>query len=219
MAGKHDQRTFRRPTYRGLPLSTLVGRPLAAAIRANEHMAREQVRFLMKTCFRRVGDVHEPITITMTISRLVPPDGSEAVSSPDRRFTTEFQLPLITLLPITSLAVEELSLDFAVEVHSHCRDQTADTRDPLAMAVLCTATRNGELTGSIAASPPPCIKGLGRPGHGGVGSSQPCPHIQISIAAGSLPLPIGVTSLLDAYSKATHPCEHRPNNRKNRQRR
>src|SRR5271166_2101715 len=102
--------------FTGLPMDSLIGGPLNAAATANAAMALTQTKFLLDTCFTKTSsgspavDSYSPILIEMSLIRgvLTPPgSGSPPSTSTDiQQIKTTFNLPLLTIVPLNSLAVE-----------------------------------------------------------------------------------------------------------------
>ena len=112
--------------FSGLPMESLIGGPLNAAAKANSAMALTQTRFMLDTCFnmakedkdgKTIPTQYEPIMIDMILTRSViseDKDGKVSVTPASTKFT----LPLLTILPINSLAVETVDINFEMEVKS-----------------------------------------------------------------------------------------------------
>ena len=112
--------------FSGLPMESLIGGPLNAAAKANSAMALTQTMFMLDTCFnmakedkdgKTIPTQYEPIMIDMILTRSViseDKDGKVSVTPASTKFT----LPLLTILPINSLAVETVDINFEMEVKS-----------------------------------------------------------------------------------------------------
>ena len=117
--------------FSGLPMESLIGGPLNAAAKANSAMALTQTKFLLDTCFNRKQmqddkkkDIegkfeYNPIMIEMVLTRSVISEGDKPGDnlkiSPA---STKVTLPLLTILPLNSLAVETVDVSFEMEVKS-----------------------------------------------------------------------------------------------------
>ena len=109
---------------------------------------------------------------------------------------TRFQVPLITLLPINSLAIEDVDIKFEVDVHTH--HEVPEERDRL-FGDVSSAPTTHELVGSI--------KHVHDKTEGAQAGGPGASPVSISISARKLPLPLGVSTLIQAYSKAIHPSD------------
>lgn len=113
--------------FSGLPMESLIGGPLNAAAKANSAMALTQTRFMLDTCFNRKevsttepkSYQYEPIMIDMILTRsVIGPGATEGADPVIKPASTKFTLPLLTILPINSLAVETVDINFEMEVKS-----------------------------------------------------------------------------------------------------
>ena len=127
--------------FSGLPMESLIGGPLNAAAKANSAMALTQTRFMLDTCFNmakkdkggnEIPTQYEPIMIDMILTRSViseDKDGKVSVTPASTKFT----LPLLTILPINSLAVETVDINFEMEVKSSFSEddnKTSESAEP-----------------------------------------------------------------------------------------
>ncbi|WEK17915.1 MAG: DUF2589 domain-containing protein [Candidatus Pedobacter colombiensis] len=99
-------------------LSTLITEPLLAAIAASNKMAKAQTDFILETCFRKndLGQ-YEPEMIEMTLSQqVITPGTSENPETTFKNIDTTVKVPLLTIVPVNSMAINELTLNFDVEV-------------------------------------------------------------------------------------------------------
>ncbi|MEL6535791.1 MAG: DUF2589 domain-containing protein [Bacteroidota bacterium] len=181
------------PSFESLSMDNIVSAPLIASARANTQMAREQVKFMMDFCFSQHkdedGNLHyQPVMIQMSITRssIVEEDGESRLE----RTRAVFEVPLLTLIPMNSLAVDEVKIDFEMEV---------------------TATEQGEST--TEEGPP---KMIGKVGSKGTNQSSEAyqrkmtSNLSIQLRASPLPLPVGVTAVLDLFTKNLNPVSVAP---------
>lgn len=110
--------------FSGLPMEDLIGGPLNAAAKANSAMALTQTKFMIDTCFNKVTEANKPtnyspIMIDMILVRGVITPGAKVGDSPTiSQVSTKFSLPLLTIIPLNSLAVETVDIGFEMEVKS-----------------------------------------------------------------------------------------------------
>ena len=95
-------RTFLSSLSSGHSIESLISAPLTAVSKANAMMLGGQVQFILDYCFKEKNGSHEPVMIKMNFSGNTP-DGC-------------FYIPLITILPLNNLAVDEVSVKFNVEI-------------------------------------------------------------------------------------------------------
>lgn len=101
-------------------ISGLITEPLVAAIAANSKMALAQTNFMLETCFtKNDSGQYKPIMVEMSLTRGVVTPGTVENPEPTiQSVVTMFSLPLLTIVPLNSLAVNEVTLNFDVEVVS-----------------------------------------------------------------------------------------------------
>ncbi len=199
--------------FSGLPIKSLIGAPLKAAADANGMMARTQTQFMLTTCFNKSEDSSdpkksklEPIMIEFNLTRSV----IKADGSPGEPATTTFTLPLLTLIPLNSLAVDDVKVHFEMEVKSSMSNdkETSSSSDTSAKAEMSASYNAGlfsvEVSGSVS--------------HNSKSSSSEKQHYEssnqakyeIDVHAGQLPLPKGVTTIIDAFTKNIAPIQLKP---------
>lgn len=170
--------------FSGLPLTALIGAPLKAAADANGMMAKSQIALLLDTCFEVADEKSaalKPIMISFDIERaVVNQDGSSAQDSVKMRVS----LPLLTLIPINSLAVETLKVSFEMDVKSSTESRDHDDDEPTT-----------EMHGSIAKT--------SKQDNNSKNSASA--RYEIELQAGQLPLPRGLTTIIDALTKNIAP--------------
>lgn len=129
--------------FSGLPMEDLIGGPLNAAAKANAAMALTQTRFLLETCFSCDAKTksYTPIMIEMSLERpaLVSKDGKTFGM---QTVKTQFNLPLLTVIPINSLGVDNVTIDFEMEVKSSYSETENTTKEDETKA---EATLEGKL--------------------------------------------------------------------------
>lgn len=190
--------------FSGLPMDSLIGAPLTAATKANADMAITQTKFLLETCFKSEdGDQpREPIMIKLNITRPVIDYTKSGVGG---SVTSTIELPILTILPINSLAVKNVDIHFEMEVKS------AFSEDKKSSTVASTSSAGSFSSqvgwGCFSASVTGSVKSASK------STSEGSTHYDksnsakysISINAGQLPLPEGVTTIIQAYTQAIQP--------------
>ena len=206
--------------FTGLPMDSLIGGPLNAAAKANAAMALTQTQFMLDTCFQKKEITpattpptynYDPIMIKMSITRGViqpqnPDPTTGVVPAPIiQPVTTSFDLPLLTIIPINSLGVDNVEITFEMEVKSSfSEEQSEETKNQV------KASASFEMKigwGPISAT----IKGSASYDH--QDSSTHSTHYQksnsakytVNVHAGQLPVPKGVNTIIEAYTNAIQP--------------
>ncbi len=182
--------------YESIPLAGIIGAPLKAAANANAMMSKQQAEFLMEYCFAKSESgngrtVYHPVMVEMSLTRAIP-DGDES----PREATVVFSVPLLTIIPISSLAIESIDLTYKLQITS----QTTKSQEAsLSSTQRMDAEDKVELSGRIGGD-----RSLSSTRKS---SATMDSTLEIDIKARQLPLPVGVTSMLDLYSRAMHPVE------------
>jgi len=201
--------------FSGLPMGALIGSPLMAAAKANQSMALTQVDFLMDTCFNKTSTgsgesattSYTPRMVELSITRsIIQPSGTSAPPEVTEQ-TTKMNLPLLTILPLNSLAVDSVTIDFTMEVKSSYSEDHSRT-----------AKSSSSAQGSFSATVG--ISFLSATVSGSVSkksssTASDTTHYEksnkatytVNVHAGQLPLPAGVTTIIDAYSQAIAPIQ------------
>lgn len=174
-------------------VADLLSAPLIAAASANSFMVREQTRFLMDTCFVAKGENrYEPVIIEMTLSKSVITEG-ENNEVKRQEITSTFGIPLLTLVPLNSLAVDNVDIDFCLEIVSYDdTQQTNSESNPAQNGTQNQASREPVLSGKLSYDAND--KKDNR--------SHNASKLNVKIHAGTIPLPVGLTTLIDLYVKS-----------------
>lgn len=201
--------------FTGLPMESLIGAPLKAAAEANNMMAITTTQFLMDTCFKKPdkeGGNYEPIIINMKLTRAVVQPGVATTSDPNpaptvEQITSTFTLPLLTILPLNSLAVESASVEFDMEVKSSYSDETSEnTKKEFAgsgsfEAKIGWGIFSATVKGSVS------YKSDSSTSHSTHYQKSNSAQYSVKVNAGQLPLPNGVNTIIQAYTNSISPVE------------
>lgn len=204
--------------FSGLPMESLIGGPLNAAAKANSAMALTQTKFLLDTCFnmKKQGDgaaattQYEPIMIDMVLTRSViamPADGKEPVIKPA---STKFTLPLLTILPINSLAVETVDVAFEMEVKSSFSEDDNKTTETETKGEGSFETRLGWGFLSVSIKGSASYSSKDAETHNTHYEKSNSAKYTVNVHAGQLPLPKGVNTIIEAFTSAIQPIEMKP---------
>ncbi len=190
--------------FSGLPLKALIGAPLKATADANAMLARSQTQFLLSTCFDSVDGKLRPKILNFNLERsVVNADGTLA----DEKASMEISIPLMTLIPMNSLAVQELNVAFEMEVKNSTEyihksqsqqknEATGDISSPyesdkfsVEMHGTLARSRKSESSGSSAVK------------------DNSSARYEITMKAGQLPLAKGITTIIDMFAKGIAPIQ------------
>jgi hypothetical protein len=217
MAKKEEETSY--PMFNNMPIEDLISTPLEAVVRANIKMSVEQLDAFMRLFFIRKKDgddnkiKHEPKIITMVITRsgFAPKDYHPPNDYVLQSVTSEFQVPLISLAPINSLLVDNFEVDLDIEITSQEEIEAPKEKDDgdigrnrvPKIGFEDEDGRKTKLRGNISARPERRIESVTNstnPYTSGAGSL-----ISVKIQVIQYPLPNGVKSILDMYSRQMDP--------------
>ena len=106
--------------FKGLPMRELISAPLIAAAEAQQQLAATAWDFYEKIAFydKQVGshNVGDTRIVEFTVNRPVQQNGEIVMAE------QKVQAPFIGLVPIPSLLIDRIDVDFQMEVTAACRD-------------------------------------------------------------------------------------------------
>jgi len=202
--------------FSGLPMKELIASPLVAAAQANNMMAVTQTKFLLETCFalKKQGEneIYKPIMINMTLTRpVINADGSEAES-----IESDFNLPLLTIIPLNSLAVDEVNVSFEMEVKSSfssnkSADSEKENKDEHSISrKMSDSSVLTEISGVVAASE------KSNTNDSSSFKKSNSAKYEINAHAGQIPLPVGVLTIIETFSKSIAPIHLKADDDRNK---
>lgn len=170
-----------------LSVNDIITAPLLAASKANSAMAQEQTQYILDYCFSKSeGGQYEPIMIRMSLTRAISEAGEEDGASLDIKIVkSEFELPLMTLIPINSLAVESVELDFDMEITSTAKETAEGGKAVLAGKVGTKQGENAKLSKEL--------------------QRKSTANLSFNVKVKPLPLPPGIIAVVDLYTKSMNP--------------
>ena len=191
---------------RELSIEAMISAPLVAASKANAEMLLGQTHFLLRNCFVKEQDTqnYTPIMIQMSLTKSFI--NSDLDSTDENYFQIQkmdFQVPLLVLLPINSLAVEKVNIAFEMEITSTVSWTLSESDNKEAKRVL---QKQAQLNGKITANSSNNTESSNKY------KSDSMNRMKVEVNAGTLPLPVGVLSLLDLYTKNINPVPSKVKN-------
>ena len=193
--------------FSGLPMEALIGGPLMAAAKANHQMACDQVKYLLDTCFTQksdgTGNSYAPVMISMTVTR--PALSNVGGQSQVQNISSTIQVPLLTIIPLNSLAVDSVDIKFQMEVKSSYAEDHDDKTDE-------KSHEDGSFEGDGWIGPFHCtIKG--GVSHDSDHTTDTQTHYQksndaqytVEVTARQIPMPPGVGVIITAFSNNIAP--------------
>jgi len=154
-------------------LDSIISAPMVAVSKANSIMLSGQSEFILNYCFDRIIASDNSVTYQPKMIVLVVKKDSEKDSF--------IEIPLLTLLPINSLAIDKMKVKFNMEITS-ISSYKANINDSL--------ERKAQLSGKLSGDK----KNLGN----AFNSNK---NLSVFVEASKLPLPNGLLNIIDMYSK------------------
>ncbi len=164
---------------------------------------------------------YAPVMIVMTLTRGVITPGTpgsagdptatppvpaiQATAAIIQNMKTEFNLPMLTVVPLNSLAVETVDINFEMEVKSSFAEEASQTSE-----------KQVKTEGSFEAKAgwgPFSVTVKGSASYDSKDSSTHSTHYQksnsakytVNVHAGQLPLPKGVNTIIEAFTQSIQP--------------
>ncbi len=192
-ANSDSNSTFKPNFSSELNIESIISAPLIAASKANVAMVTGQARFLLDYCFQKDEErgTHEPVMITMSLTKGVI-DETKTPDDPDyiRLQTLNFSMPLLCLVPLSSIVVDKVTIDFDMEITS------VSSYESTHGILQKQAILNGKISNSNQSTNDSSKNQY---------KSQSSSKLKVNVNAGPLPLPLGVLAILDMYTKAIQP--------------
>lgn len=196
--------------FTGLPMDSLIGGPLNAAANANAAMAVTQTKFILDTGFYKPEgtDSYQPVMIEMILTRgLITPGETKEAPPTIIPVESTIKLPLITIIPINSLGVDEVTITFEMEVKSSYSEEQSENTEKGIHADSSFEVKVG--WGPISATV------RGNASYDQKDSATHSTHYQksnsakytVNVHAGQLPIPKGVNTIIEAYTNAIQPLQ------------
>ena len=183
-----------------LKLDDLLAAPFLAAARADAQMSQEQLQQIINTCFeshtREDGtEVKKPIHVDMVLERKVIVPSEDAKKEVEQQ-TSQMVLsvPLLTLLPMSSLSITKVSLDYSLEIVSQLGKKSTNTKQ-------ASQTSNGS-SGAVKPSIRATVANKSKQNSSQTEQSSTKSQLDVTMEASQTPLPEGVKILVEAFSKS-----------------
>lgn len=202
--------------FSGLPMSSLIGGPLNATATANSAMALTQTKFMLDTCFNKTEEngetVYKPIMINMSLERgVITPqyDADKKIAKAPiiEKVTTSFNLPLLTVIPLNSLAVETADVGFEMEVKSSFSEEQSEQQKTAIKAEASFEAKAGWGPVSVTVKGSASYDREDSKTHNTHYQKSNSAKYTVSVHAGQLPVPKGVNTIIEAFTKAIEPIQ------------
>lgn len=198
-------------TGRGLEIKELIGAPLIAASEANGMMLSQQAKYILDTCFEedKDSDNLKPIVIPLSLKRSSL-DQEESNSTPQVK-TTEltFELPLITLIPINTIGVNSVNVDFEMEIVNQQSEDASNLNSKKAdKSGSGVGKAKTKLYGKISYDSQEQQSSSSRTQTRSMNRQK----LKVNVQAKEVPLPLGMRTMLELYTKSIGPTTNQTTN-------
>lgn len=154
-----------------LNLESIVSAPMIAVSKANSIMLSGQTEFILNYCFNQFVNnnrtTYEPKMIDLVVNNV-------------NNENSIVQIPLLTLLPINSLAIDKMKVNFNMEITSISSYKSQSG----------SLDRKAQLSGKLSGDK-----------NNGSNSTSSNRNLEVSVEASKLPLPNGLLNIIEMYSK------------------
>ncbi len=180
--------------FKGLPMRELIGAPLQAACESQQKLAESALDYMLRIGFEE-GDLQRARLVKFNLERPVEtPDGITTS-------TIEVQAPFLGLVPIPSLLIESVDVDFQMEVTS-----TATSKENTNAEVATRAGYKG-LFSRVSVD----VQGKVSSSRENTRSTNQTAKYQVHVSARQQRPTEGLSRLMDILASCTAPLSVTPN--------
>ena len=101
--------------FKGIPIADLISAPLLASCEAQARICKDIVSFV-KSLIKEDGT---PQTLDFILNRMVADNKGEL-----QKVASKVKAPILGLVPIPGLLIDDVEIEFSMEVHSTSSSQT-----------------------------------------------------------------------------------------------
>lgn len=196
----------------GVPIEYLITEPLLAVTKAQNSMAREQLKLVLDMCFNFNGNTYEPKVINMTLTRaVIEPDAASGAPQIEQ-IVTQFSLPIISIFPINTLGLDTVNIAFGIDVLNQYTIKNAEGQGSDSTQSQLSSeqgkpysTSRVDIWGRV--SPKGSNQAQANFSEDNSSSSSDSFDYSVDVVASPLPLTKGMLSIIDLYTKAIEPIE------------
>ena len=178
------------PKFDGeLNIESIISAPLIAASKANAIILQGQADFILNNCFDLDNNTqkYRPKMVEMSISQSIENIDSQSTETEE----LYFQMPLLCLLPLNAIAIENVKVDFDLEITSISSYKSSTNLFP----------ERAVLNGRLAPGDSMSKKGKENTNM----ENRSATRLKVNIDVNKLPLSKGVLTLIDLYTKTIRP--------------
>jgi hypothetical protein len=198
MAENIKNQDFIPKTNSEISIDAMISSPLVAASKANSEMMLGQTNFYLRNCFSKNDENgYDPIMIKMSLKRSII--NNNKLPSDIEYFSIQkmdFEVPLFCLIPINSLAVDKITVDFEMEITSTTSWTISD--EDIKKTGQRVINKQAQLNGKIS----------GDSKQDSQYQRNSSSKLKVQINASPLPLPLGMLTILELYSKNINPVSN-----------
>jgi hypothetical protein len=153
-------------------------------------------------------DDYTPIMIVMSLTRpVITPgiSGANPVAAQIQNVTTQFNLPMLTIIPLNSLAVETVDITFEMEVKSSFSEEESQTSEKEMKAETSFEAKAGWGPFSVTVKGSASYDSKDSSTHNTHYEKSNSAKYTVNVHAGQLPVPKGVNTIIEAFTQAIQP--------------
>lgn len=192
--------------FSGLPMESLIGGPLSAAAEANMQMGLAQVNFMMSTCFYQPeppDGPFEPRLIKVRLERPVIRENEPL--TPIEPAIVTIEMPLLALLPLNNLGVTNVDVSFTMNVSSSFSNERSTTLDNKVHAEASYETAINYFFAKTTIKGSASVDTQLQQSTKAQYQKQNNATYTVNVNASQLPLPPGVTTIIQAFTNNMAP--------------
>lgn len=175
----------------GLPMSDLIGAPLKAACDSQFQLAQSAYTFITQLGFQE-GNLEKPNLLKFNLQR--PVETPEGIQTSD----IEVQAPFLGLVPIPSLLIDDVHIDFQMEVNATAsskkvKEKEGDVKADVKLKLGLLGKGHVDVHGKVSSS------------RENTRSTNQTAKYQVSVSARQQPPTEGLSKLMDIMASCTAP--------------
>lgn len=150
-------------------------------------------------------DDYAPIMIVMSLSRPLIIEGSSSTPAEIKNISSQFNLPLLTIIPLNSLAVETVDISFDMEVKSSFSEDLTEEKSRQIKAEASFEAKAGWGPCSVSIKGSASYDSKDSSTHNTHYEKSNSAKYSVKVHAGQLPLPKGVNTIIEAFTQSIQP--------------
>lgn len=172
--------------FKGLPMRELISAPLIAAAEAQHQLASTAWEFYERIAFDKDGDNKKTRLVEFTVNRPIEQGGKMVMAE------QKVQAPFIGLVPIPSLLIDHIDVDFQMEVTASETSKSNFSSD-VSTSISSGWFVKAEVSGKVSSS------------RENTRSTNQTAKYQVHVAASQQPQTEGLSKLMDIMASCIEP--------------